>query len=91
MNFRVGQRVVCVDAKPRFYSTCHLIEGAIYTIVGFREFSPRWRAAWVAEVQSQSKNGFFADRFRPVVERKTDTGMAILTKILDDVRERAPA
>jgi hypothetical protein len=34
---------------------------------------------------------FWIGRFRPVVERKTDTGMAILTKILDDARAKEPA
>lgn len=36
-------------------------------------------------------NGYCQERFRPVDERKPEAGMAILTKILDDVRDKAPA
>lgn len=89
MNFRIGQKVVCVDDKPRYYETCSLVEGNVYTVLGARVFSPTCVAIWVAEAKSISRNGFYADRFRPVVERRTDTGMAILTKILDDVKSPA--
>lgn len=32
--------------------------------------------------------GFSADRFRPLIERSTDTGMAILRKVADDASKK---
>ena len=72
MTFRVGMKVVCVDAKKRRnIGWVHpgLVRGRIYEIEGFSirrdggigltfGFDPGWP--------------YYPDRFRPVVERKTD-------------------
>lgn len=82
MNFRVGQRVVCVDASPRRFPSSPLVIGEIYTITGI---FPNFPSVTVAEARGLNCRGdFWADRFRPLVERKTDTGMAILKSILAD-------
>lgn len=95
MNFRVGQKVVCVDMNT--YGRLSRWKGErvpnadqVYTI----------RAVFVSDdgldevgvLLEEIRNpinwtgqefGFLASRFRPVVERKTD--ISTFTKILDDV------
>lgn len=99
-NFRVGQKVVCVD--DCFPST-HLalpVRGAVYTV---REIVPDWfpgrTALRLEEIinpetpwsdLTMSEVAFNARRFRPLVEKKTDTGMSILTQILRDVENNMP-
>jgi hypothetical protein len=91
MNFRVGQKVVCVDSATRFIpGSTGLVEGAIYTVIetGVGLFCGElWIT--VAEVAARSDEGFFANRFRPVVERKTD--ISIFKKMLTPKHERADA
>lgn len=96
-NFRVGQKVVCIDAAPGGWGFAeNLILNAVYTVSEFRppsmgRISPtergKFAAVRVAEITLSPGDWFLASRFRPAVERKTDTGMAILTKILDDARK----
>lgn len=74
MTFRVGQKVVCVDA-----SNCTLVEeGRIYTVTDVGPF---------LEVDcppsSRGCRRYFPRRFRPLVERKTD--IAIFNEILRKV------
>lgn len=97
MNFRVGQKVVCVDAKARYGTKLFatpILEGEIYTIAGFQESV--WVHGTICVLLVEAKNsrphsfggrdiGYQADRFRPLVEKKTDAGMAILKTILDEV------
>ena len=83
-NFRVGEKVVCVDADENWFLT----QDAIYTIVGilpgnFRQCD----GLHLAEIAHPSGLAFYASRFRPIVERKTDTGMAILQKLLQPKTE----
>ena len=99
MSFRVGQKVICVDAADTHTGDLsELIEGSIYTIRWHGPFE--WRGVkencvqLVEIVERPVMSGkkivysidqpFRASRFRPVVERKTDTGMAILRQILRD-------
>jgi hypothetical protein len=73
MVFYVGQKVVCVDAKPRKFKP-KLIEGNIYTIVGFSKKS-KDGTVFLHEVKAEHEDegwGFYRDRFRPVVEKKTN-------------------
>jgi hypothetical protein len=67
MSFRVGQKVVCVDAAPRYYRTCHLIKGEIYTIERC-PIEKRGPAVILVEVKSPNNidGRYFADRFRPI-------------------------
>ncbi len=75
--FRIGQKVVCVDASPSQYGCCEsaLEKDAIYTISGL----PNRRGVIVAEVKMpscelfpQGHAGWRIERFRPLVERKAD-------------------
>jgi hypothetical protein len=85
-NFRVGQKVVCIDASSRFggwgieWAAGEApIEGHIYTVIRSYCFAGL-PCLWLAEIKrSQSAQaihgpdvGYHADRFRPLVTRKTD-------------------
>lgn len=81
--FYVGQKVVCVDAKPRNYGTCSLVEGAVYTV---RRVDPKY-GVFLNEVRAlfeHEGSGFFEDRFRPAVERKPD--ISIFTAMLNTAK-----
>jgi len=92
MTFRVGQKVVCVDAAsgdPARYFPCELIKGSIYTIQGFGEHSdhPGETGVHLCEIQNRWHQGhresFNPARFRPLADRKSDIGFAheILRKV----------
>lgn len=77
-NFRVGQKVVCVDAKPSFSRVpAPFKEGDVLTVSAI---TTGWSGHGLdtglcfEEVPcvGQCYNGYSARRFRPVVERKTD-------------------
>lgn len=74
MNFRVGQKVVCVDDAD----TAFVREGAVYTIV--RVHSPFVTLDRLDLPAAGSMEGMYGRRFRPVVERKTD--ISIFTELL---------
>lgn len=85
--FRVGQKVVCVDAD----GSLELKEKAVYTIKKVFAYGPSlWRgkirmnnAILLWEVApSHSYDSFAPERFRPVQEKGTETGMAILRGLL---------
>ena len=95
--FRIGQKVVCVDVSPfKFDGTLPpLRKGAVYTVTGHVQGilitlaeQPGVRTDGVMD----PKTGFLPMRFRPVQEKSTDAGMAILKEILDreTVKEPAP-
>lgn len=93
--FRVGQKVVCVDAKfTNNLNIPELIEGNIYTIKSFdavggvflceETLLPNWT--------SQKRNiGFSATRFRPIVSRPTSIEFAhkILRSVFSPTKESA--
>lgn len=73
--FRIGQKVVCVDASD--FAESYLVEGKIYTVISLTgRFLPG-----LILVDAEDPGGWAAWRFRPVVERKTD--IAIFTKMLN--------
>jgi hypothetical protein len=84
MAFRVGQKVVCVDAGPLvndagFVSEAKsLQEGTVYTVTDLFERNGV-KALKLAEASPEQSGriAFNARRFRPVVERKTDISIFI--------------
>ena len=95
MTFRIGQKVVCVDdsGHPSF-APVEVKKGCIYTIswVGMHTHPAAGKieclrlvevARRACAIDPDGNMPFRATRFRPVVERKTETGMAILREILD--------
>jgi hypothetical protein len=97
--FYVGQKVVCVNAKPRspnWPGTKRVVEGAVYTIRAVY-FEKRQNATGVllSEIVNEfapsigCEPGFLASRFRPVVERKTD--ISIFTDMLTPKTEQVSA
>jgi hypothetical protein len=84
MTFRVGQKVVCVDAENGLqWSRRWVSVGEIYEIAAVYPADPNDGCAdhlgslWAVDLRGIMKpNGFGALRFRPVVERKTDISFA---------------
>jgi hypothetical protein len=72
MAFRVGQTVVCVDAEPRDGAVLGLTKGLVYTISDFGGCKNGSWGVFLAECDHDRGWAFYPDRFRPVVERKTD-------------------
>jgi hypothetical protein len=70
MMFRVGQKVVCVNASTCSYgSVCgELTKGRIYEVSGFKHWSDGDCYVYLVGVQES----WHPDRFRPIVERKAD-------------------
>ncbi len=77
--FRVGQKVVCVDASE---FEQYLDQDAIYTVTSIRMpfISVNCRPGPI-ETTTEAARGYYARRFRPIVERKTDISIfkAMLT------------
>jgi hypothetical protein len=86
--FHTGQKVVCVEAprKRSLLWTQYPVEGAIYTI----------RKCWMGDrdmvvllnelknpIGPKGERTFWAHRFRPVQERSTEAGVAMLRKLLN--------
>ncbi len=88
MAFRVGQKVVCVDAKGRRhlgFDWIHSdapVEGVVYTVAGltFEQGEPCIVLAERPRSEESEYEGYAARRSRPVVERKTD--ISIFEKML---------
>jgi hypothetical protein len=77
-NFRVGQKVVCVnDSMSAYGVTSPLKKGSVYTVSDVM-FGTSWRGPDTGLILvgvpcvAQFVRGYSASRFRPVVERKTD-------------------
>lgn len=91
MNFRVGQKVVCVDASypDDALNPSPLVLNAIYTIKKIlpQNFFGHF-GVQLNEIECPEElfylPAFRHTRFRPLVEKKTDAGMAILKSILED-------
>ncbi len=80
MSFRVGQKVVCVDAKHIVHlrPVVPLVEGAIYTVRGiWPSDNAGPEHLYLHEIvndlaASGKERAYKSDRFRPIVSRKTD-------------------
>ena len=85
-NFHVGQKVVCVDARPpRHGGNWRLIKGDVYTIRGFDDEDEDDIGLYLEEIPDdpvpiewKMPRGWAIARFRPV---KT-TNISILTAML---------
>lgn len=99
MAFRVGQKVVCVDADGDFLPSGQIEEGRVYTIRevgltvtdegGLRLVEVDLSAPGYVGRHSRKPvrdNFYRASRFRPVVERKTD--ISIFTAMLTGTKKR---
>jgi hypothetical protein len=95
VNFRIGQKVVCIWQYSRGMDDCPSIpqKGQVYTVRGFSDapYRPDELAIYLEEVVNPpfdyspgwdwtGEPSFMACRFRPVVERKTD--ISIFTEML---------
>lgn len=92
--FRVGQKVVCINAGQYnnevapWGETEKIIEGEIYTIVHMLPWEDGTSVVHLAEVLRDGLSrlfwgndvGYAAARFRPLVERKSD--ISAFTKML---------
>lgn len=85
-NFRVGQKVVCINAT----GSAVLRKGHIYTVwetFGFvlpTGLGVEDTGISLVEIEPQTSHyGFAASRFRPAVEPGTETGMSILRELLN--------
>ncbi len=97
MSFYGGQKVVCVDASSMGQAGCWrkgeaLVEGMTYTIRRFflRKGEPTVHLFEVERTDASKAEwgddvGYAAERFRPLVERKTD--ISIFTKMLNQNKE----
>lgn len=76
--FRVGQKVVCVDASGTF----HLEKGAIYSILSIEVADISGSPILQVDCRPDifGCRGYYATRFRPLVSRKTD--ISIFTALL---------
>ena len=102
MNFRVGQKVVCVpdteaDAQTHgrvWHSDVPKI-GAIYTIIGFGSgYYGDYPVLLLKEIKNyinflKRDVGYRASRFRPLVTRKTD--ISIFKRMLTPNQEKVRA
>ncbi len=98
-NFRVGQKVVCIDDRYDAYrayliGACRVQSGDPYvkrgTIYTIREIgcvhhcAPSLLCVRVVELKTDDEDSpLAAARFRPVVERKTD--ISVFQHLLDEV------
>lgn len=90
MTFWIGQKVVCLKEgawkKMAAYEVSPTLDG-VYTIRGFHEDGD---AIYLDEIKNpmvyrggQRECCFLLKYFHPLVEKTTETGMAILREILD--------
>ncbi len=105
MAFHVGQKVVCVDDLNVNYGPWHgygdldgLRRGTVYTVRACREYRG-CMAIWVHELsrpmrglieESLGEPGYAVCRFRPVIERKSQTDIGVFLEILDRETIRDP-
>lgn len=62
--FEIGERIVCVDASPRYAGPTRLVEGETYTVTEIVP-TPHGNAVCVLQAShSPARYGFYPDRFR---------------------------
>jgi hypothetical protein len=104
MAFRIGERVVCVDAdNTHQFGLVELSVGQVYEVrwvghfdwTGYPFVAQDEREAICVRLVGVNRNDgddppFRAARFRPLTERKTSTGFEILDEIRKRETTRAP-
>lgn len=92
--FYIGQKVVCVDDSQETGISVPLTEGKIYEITSIRRKGDAIGIqVYGVNIERQIgrnmiyEDHFAAERFRPIIENKTD--ISVFTEILDDVNKRA--
>ncbi len=94
MNFRIGQKVVCV-APPPAGGWIGCVVGEIYTIRSMqvcpveKQLGLRLHGITLPICSLGGEGAFYATRFRPVVERKTD--ISIFVKMLHPSTQKVSA
>lgn len=102
MSFHVGQKVVCVDPSTLsggglpFSPEEAPIKGQIYTVHRCFIDDDGDKVLHLVEIARDEVSremwgpdaGYGAFRFRPLITRSTETGMAILRKVADDAAKR---
>lgn len=100
MAFYVGQKVVCVDDAEigGIWVADAPVEGEIYTITGqltVNVYGQNRPGLLLSEIKNCDGflGAYCSTRFRPIIEKSTDAGMAILHEIIDREShdERKPA
>ena len=93
MAFYVGQKVVCVDDKPRVVNgkrglpVLEIKEGRVYTVTAFSVDSVT-HAETVKIAEHPVGTGFYPDRFRPAVEPTQSVFDEYIAPIFNRNRER---
>jgi len=98
MAFRVGQKVVCIKESSLHRTLCPVnnpVVGQVYTIRRIATYPGYGTGIWLNEIVNQPtptafgilEKGFYIERFRPVVERKTD--ISIFEKMLTGGKQPA--
>lgn len=93
--FFVGQKVVCLETPMDLQYLRYCVnlpqENQVYTVRGFDHVGDD-EGIWLSEIVNPvtkwinaepCEQAFHVTYFRPLVEKSTDTGMAILREILD--------
>jgi hypothetical protein len=90
MTFLIGERVVCVDASKGPWADIQpLVLGGMYVIDRLYHSPVHGLGVQLRDRPVPNPTDwYYARRFRPLIERKTDSGVAILKKIARDVTER---
>lgn len=106
LSIKPGDKVVCINdqwsgkgRQSRLGIPCPLSSWSVYTVsaLGIEScFRPdgawgRWVTVKLMEVDHPAGGGFNITRFRPVQTKSTETGMAILKRILNSAPVREDA
>lgn len=84
--FRVGQKVVCVSADPSDVVNFGIRVGGIYTVSGMGIFEKGQPPLMdLAEIKTHVAHAWLPDRFRPLVEHKTD--ISVFTSLLTPTKQ----
>jgi hypothetical protein len=94
-NFRLGQKVVCIDAgaPSASWHGDPPKEGEIYTIRAMQETSnPEQIYLFFHEIRrgewaGYGEVGYYYTRFRALEERKSVTDISVFKKLLDECKE----